>query len=400
MRIMIAVPCYWPSQDGVTHITRYLAEGLAARGHEVLAFTSAGDGGLQKLMAKEEHNGVQIERMRVYVRWPLTLRGRDKESTAKFYRERIQSYRPDVLIVVCSQTWTLDWLLPCLDKIACPKVFYSHGYSKWKEKYPIAQNLRNRNIVGAICEYKELRYYQKLYKSIQKFDLAIYLLEENNSCRYAKRHGLQNGKVLENAVEDAFWNDLLVHKGNYSGKIQFLYVANYNSNKNQEMVLRAFYKADLHSARLVFAGFERNEYLEGLKKLQKELEKEESAEKEVLFHVHLSREEIYRLYGESDVFVCGSRSENAPIVHCEAAACGMAVVSTPVGNVHHMDGIILAANIQEMGKAMELLENDRGELEKRQKRLRGYMLQKKCRISDKVDWLEKELLQLREGKGL
>ena len=42
MRIMFAVPCYWPSQDGVTIITSYLAQGLAARGHEVFVLASAG----------------------------------------------------------------------------------------------------------------------------------------------------------------------------------------------------------------------------------------------------------------------------------------------------------------------------------------------------------------------
>ena len=104
MKIMFAVPCYWPSQDGVTHITKYLAEGLAARGHEVLVYTSAGNGGLQVLPKRESHGGVSIERTRVYVQWPLHLKGRDEESTQKKYYERVCSYRPDVLLLVCAQT--------------------------------------------------------------------------------------------------------------------------------------------------------------------------------------------------------------------------------------------------------------------------------------------------------
>ncbi len=79
MKVMFAVPCYWPSQDGVTQITKYLAEGLAERGHEVLAYTSTGNGGLQVLPGKEIHGGVSIERTRVYVRWPLRLKGRPKQ---------------------------------------------------------------------------------------------------------------------------------------------------------------------------------------------------------------------------------------------------------------------------------------------------------------------------------
>ena len=86
MLILFAVPSYWPSQDGVANITGYLAEGLVKRGHEVLILTSAGNGGLQELPDKEEHNNVKIERMRIYVRWPLRLKGRDKESTKKIGR--------------------------------------------------------------------------------------------------------------------------------------------------------------------------------------------------------------------------------------------------------------------------------------------------------------------------
>lgn len=397
MRIMIAVPCYWPSQDGVTHITKYLAEGLAERGHEVLVFTSTGNGGLQELPEKETYNGVQIERMRVYVRWPLTLRGRDEKSSPKVYVQRIQDYKPDALMVVCAQTWTLDWIIPYMDKIECPKIFYSHGYSWLKEEYAIGKQLANRNVVGAWIEYLACRYYKILYRTVAKFDLAIYLLEENNACTYAKRYGLHNGKVLENAVEDAFVSEELRHEAGKNQTVQFLYVANYNDNKNQKMVLQAFCKADMDNAKLVFAGFEENPYLDELRHFKDEHLKK-GDKKQVIFCVHLSRENIYQLYQRSDVFVCGSRSENAPIVHCEAAATGMAVISTPVGNVEQMDGIVIAADVEEMCAAMEKLAEHREEIGKRGKRLRQYVLQKKCRVSDKVDWLEQELgkLQIKE----
>ena len=89
MRIMFAVPSYWPSQDGVATITRYLAEGLAKRNHEVLIYTSAGNGGLQVLPEAETHENVLIERIRVYVRWPLRLKGRDDKSTRKKYYKKV-----------------------------------------------------------------------------------------------------------------------------------------------------------------------------------------------------------------------------------------------------------------------------------------------------------------------
>lgn len=399
MKIMFAVPCYWPSQDGVTHITKYLAEGLAARGHEVLVYTSAGNGGLQVLPKRESHGGVSIERTRVYVQWPLHLKGRDEESTQKKYYERVCSYRPDVLIVVCAQTWTLDWIMPYLDQIDCVKIFYSHGYSKLGQTHLIMDKLRHRNIVGVYEQWRIKRYYDKLYRRLARFDLAVYLSELNNSFLYAQEKGLTNGKVLENAVEDAFLAQHMRHTEAFFHRpqIQYLYIANYNDNKNQDMLIRAFCEAQIENAVLQFAGFEENDYLTMLREHVGQWLTEQD-KKKVVFNVHLSREQIYELYRQSDVFVCTSRSENCPIVHCEAAAAGMAVISTDVGDVRLKDGILLADDVEQLKEAMERLYVHREELYDRGKRLRAYMLDRKCRVEDKVDWLESELNKLQADR--
>lgn len=395
MKIMFATPSYWPSKDGVTQITKYLAEGLAARGHQILVFTSAGNGGLQELPTREIHDGVMIERIRVYVRWPMKLQGRDKESTAGKYYERIKSFAPDVFIVVCSQTWTLDWISPLLDQIDCKKVFYSHGYSGLRAHNQFWEKIRNRNIIGAYEELCIGRYYRNLYKVIVKFDLAIYLSELNNSYLYAQKYGLTNGKVLENAIEDIFLDSKMIHSKEKLSQqeIQYLYVANYNDNKNQDMLLKAFCEADIKNATLQFSGFEENDYLE---MLRDHLDKwmPDHSDKRVIFNVHLTREEVYDLYRNSDVFVSTSRSENCPIVHCEAAATGMAVVSTDVGDVRLKDGIWLIENEEQLREALEELYNNRQELYERGQKLRNYMCGRGCRVQDKVDWLEKELERL------
>lgn len=395
MRIFFAVPSYWPSQDGVANITGYLAEGLAKRGHEVLVFTSAGNGGLQELPYEEEHAGVKIERMRVYVRWPLKLKGRDKKSTRKAYLARIKSFAPDVLVVVCSQTWTLDWVKRDLDKIKCRKVFYSHGYSKLSEKYFIREQLRHRNIVGAFQEWKIKKYYKSLHNIVRKFDLALYLSELNNSWIYAQQHNVDNGKILENAIEDIFLDESMIHsKESFNNEqVQYLYVANYNDNKNQDMLLKAFCEANIESATLQMVGFEENDYLNMLRE-HLELWMPSNCTKKVIFNVHLSRSEIYTLYKESNVFVSTSKSENAPIVHCEAAATGMPVISTDVGDVSLKDGIILVKDEKQLKEAIERLWINRTEMSERGNRLREYMLTRKCRVVDKVDWLENELRSL------
>ncbi len=397
MRIMFAVPSYWPSQDGVACITKYLAEGLAGRNHEVLIYTSAGNGGLQVLPEKECHGGVSIERTRVYVRWPLCLKGRDENSTRRRYFERICSYDPDVLIVVCAQTWTLDWILPCLDEIRCVKVFYSHGYSHLARQDQIWEQLRHRNLLGAYENWKIKRYYQKLYRDLEKFDLAIYLSELNNSYLYSREHMLANGKVLENAIEDIFFETKMKHAYKECEKesTDYLFVANYSENKNHKMLIDAFAKAEIGRSNLIFAGFEANRYLDSLRNYSDQLFAL-SANKKVVYNVHLEREQIIDLYKNADVFVCPSKSETWSIVAHEAAAAAMPIISTDVGIYSEIEGAIIVHSVEEMKEAMETLCHDFGERKSHGEAAYRWLNSKECRIKDKVDWLEKELVNLCE----
>ena len=391
MKIMMVPPCYWPSLDGVTRITKYLAEGLAQRGHEVFILTSAGDGGLHELPYEEEHNGVKIKRMRVYVRWPLQLKGRDNLSTPQRYYKEIDEYKPDVLVVICAQTWTMDWIIPYLGRINCVKVFYSHGYSAWLKQYRIKEELVNRNIVGAIQEWKKKRCYESFHKVVGKFERAIYLSEDNNSNKYAVKYNLHNGKVLENAIDDVFFEESMYHDKDsfYKDMIQFLYVANYNDNKNQKMLVEAFCEADIQNAVLQLVGYEENEYLRNMHEYVNEHLNVNSG-KIVIFNYRKSREEIYDLYRNSNVFVSTSKSENSPIVHREAAATGMAVISTDVGDVSRMEGIILVEDGQELKNVLEKVVSDRTYVAEKAECIHNYVIQRKLSVDDKVEWLETE----------
>lgn len=394
MKIFFAVATYWPMQDGVANITGYLAEGLALRGHEVMVLTSIANSG-EELLRKETHNHVQIERMRVYVRWPMRIKGIDEKSSRKIYFQKIQEFAPDVLVVVCSQTWTFDWLMPYLDKLSCPKVFYSHGYSRWKEHYDYQEKLRNRNILGVIEEYKCKRYYDKLYKYIAKYDKAIYLSEDSNSTAYAKRHHLNNGLILENAIDDIFFEPHMrhVYGEKPKEKICYLYVANYNENKNQERLLKAYSKAKIGKSCLVFAGYEENDYLNGLRKRAEETI-DESSGKEVKFHVHIPRERVTLLYKEADIFVCTSKSETWSIVAHEAAATAMPIISTDAGVYGKIDGAVVIYDDEELIRAMEDLYQSEDKRKYCGEAARKWVLNKQCRIRDKIEQFEGELLLL------
>lgn len=393
MRVMIAVPSYWPSQDGVTNITSYLAEGLAAKGHDVFVLTSAGKGGLQELPEQETHKGVAITRMRIHTLWPISIKGRDERSTAGVYLEHVRKYNPDVLIVVCAQTWTLDWLMPHLKELDCVKVFYSHGYSLWKEKYSYAEYLKKRNVVGAWAVFKSKKYYGSLYQYIQLFDRAIYLSEQSNAAVYAEKYGLTNGRILKNAIDDRFYDDAMRHSYEDTECVSYLFVANYNENKNQEMLIRAFGRARIGKSRLVLVGFEENDYYEYLQTvIQEELGGQQ--DKEVVFRVHISREEVIDLYRTCDVFTCSSKSEIYPIVAHEAAATGMPIISTDVGIYSKITGAYIINSTEQMQRAMEDLYDHPAERARRGKEVYDWVCGQGCRIRDKVDWLEQDMKQL------
>ena len=57
MNILITVKTYWPEVNGVQNVTQYQAEGLAAKGHNVIVITSDCRG---KYKSKEIHNKVKI----------------------------------------------------------------------------------------------------------------------------------------------------------------------------------------------------------------------------------------------------------------------------------------------------------------------------------------------------
>lgn len=396
MRIMFAAASYWPSQDGVTIVTDYLAQGLAVRGHTVGVITGVRNGGLEELPEEEEHEGVTIARMRIYTRWPLKIKGRDKKSTKKAYRQHIKEFAPDVLVVVCAQTWTLDWAVPFLKELDCVKVFYSHGYSAWKEHYSYREFLKKRNIVGVWQTYQCKRYFDRLYRWLGLFDRVIYLSEENNAALYAKKYGLTNGRILKNAIDDRFFEENMRHDYKEKECVNYLFVANYNRNKNQEMLIRAFSGANIGKSRLVLVGYEENDYLNFLKKLAQE-EPALRGNKEVAFYTHVSREQVIDLYRLCDVFVCSSQSETYSIVALEAAATGMPIISKNVGIYGNITGVYLVEDLEQMQKAMEILYYDVGERERRGRASYDWVCGQECRIADKVEWFEQDILALKDS---
>ena len=134
-------------------------------------------------------------------------------------------------------------------------------------------------------------------------------------------------------------------------KFTFLNVAHLNSNKNHQLLIKAF--AELvkeKDAHLVIAGA--GEERKQLEKLIVSL----GLEKKVLLFGKANREEVKLLMQQANCFVLSSKVETFGVVLIEAMACGLPVISTKCGGPNKIIdvelGILCSLNISSLYQSM------------------------------------------------
>lgn len=378
MKILLAVHTYYPDHNGVQMVTQYIAEGLA-KNNDVKVITELKPG-YQK---NEIYNAVEIFRISVSNR-NFRFYGQKKE-----YIKKITQCDPDILICVCTQSWTFDWLCEVLEKLKCKKVLYTHGFSALLKQYPILQDLKKGRIRAFNYHWYWKNYYLRASEYMKKFDMITHLSKDNISYWYAMKNGIQNNIIMENAVEDSFF---VTKKEHNNDEISFIYIANFDENKNQKMVFNAFVKANISKAKLSLIGGRENTYCRELINMCKN-EKKRNPDLKVEVLVGISREKIYEIYASADIFLCGSKKEQYPIMLCEAAASRLAIISTPVGHAETLPGIIIVNSEQDMAEQIGYLANNPQEVKIRGEKLGSYA-EHNYRIEGKVQLLEEKLKML------
>lgn len=346
MNVLFTVQTYFPLKDGVSIVTQYLAEGLAAEGHNVTVVTSIHD--LPEAPAIEKHNGVSINRCDLWTSMGFS-RGNKSE-----YKNLIAGMIEcvDILINVCTQQAFTDVLLPYLEEFQCKKVLYMHGRAPQKPCLLLGQSAAE-NIKEALKSVRWNAYYAAEKSHFRCYDKVIQLHELDEATVYFRDSLNIHSSVIENAADDSFF-----HRCHFDSENRYvLQVANYMDRKNQTSLIEAFYAANIKDLALVLIGSDRNEYFNQLLKLKASLDAKYGV-KDVRILAGVKREDTVAYIKKAYINLSMSKWEAFPISIIESVAAGVPYISSDTGVVRFIPGGMLANNRDEMIYLLKLLNDD------------------------------------------
>ncbi len=346
MKILFTVHSYYPNKDGVQMVTQRLAEQLAAAGHQVRVLTSI----LPYTKPQETVNGVHIER--IHLRTKYSMYWGNRKQYLLLMQQLCQ--HTDVLVNVCTQNAFTDLLLPHLQKLPCKKVLYMHGMHDFRWKAFQFRSLRA--FVNKL--WKDITWgwlYLSNRNHFKKYDSIIQLHPLDYGYQFFKKHFHLNGVILENTVENSFWEE----KPASDHKPYFICVSNYFIDKNQQFLLEGFYKSKAsRNYELILVGSQPSVYYQKLLEYNKQLQGNYGVRK-VSFRYGLSRPETIQLIRGASLYLFSSLHEVYPLSIMEAMASGVAFISTDVGCVRAFPGGLLAHSPDDMARMIDLVSADK-----------------------------------------
>ena len=351
MKILFLSENYFPNVSGVPVVVRYLAEGLAKFGHEVVLATSQ----YQNNPEVEVIGGVEVHRFNLVKDHFNCYHG-----DMKGYLNFVLSLECDVVVFECLQCITTDLVLLHIDELKAKKILHSHGVSGLRLKLFD----KKKDLVHTVANTYHYLFYKWYFncllpKSIKKIDKVIGLSEIDDTIGYCSKYGIKC-EVLGNAVEDVFLEptgDVKLSDISDMNMPYFLSVAYYNQIKNQIGILREFYKSGITDYEMVFIGPSENEYYRNLVAENKKLE-EQYGKRKVLMLTHIDRLLIPDIIGNAKLYIVGSTIEQFSIAIAETMAKGVPFISTNVGNARLLPGGITINSIDDIHVAMRILVAD------------------------------------------
>lgn len=351
MNILITVSTYYPEKDGVAVVTKYLAEGLAAKGNNVTVVTSLVDNN-----SEEKYNDVTIKRVNLYTKAGFYY-GEKKEYLSLIEKELTNT---DVMINVCTQNAFTDLLLKNIKKYKCKKILYMHGMYNFR--YTKLDFSSVKSILNKL--WKEIRwlyYYFINANNFKCYDKVIQLHEKDDGYKFFKKFYNIDSKVIENATDDMFFETISNEKNLKNKEKYIIYVANYSDGKNQKLAIKQYLKANIDKKiSLICIGSKKNNYYYELEKLSHELKKKygySENEKKIILLTEIERKSIPEYVKNAEFFLMTSKGEKYPLSLIEAMACGTPFITTKVGIAESLPGGIISKP-KEISKNIEKLITD------------------------------------------
>lgn len=350
MKVFFAVKSYWPCSGGIQSVTKYMAEGLARKGYEVIVITeSIGDNS-----NLDEHNDVKIIRFFHKAFFKLNLG--DKRGYQNYIVNNLTE--KDIFITVCAQSFVSEWFFPIIDKISARKIMYMHGMREKKVDKKRVYSIKSFFKEFILTQWWNY-YFRKNWKFILKYDAYIHLFKNDSSYSYFHEKKVKNNFVIENSCDKIFFNgeaNLEILDKYQIQNPYFVSVANYDDNKNQKLALNAFINADIYNTDIVFIGARKNRFSKMLEKISEKQKQGNGCNIHIMYAV--PRYDTVQLIKNSFCCLLSSHSEYLPISLLEGMACGKPFISTAVGDVPKLPGGYVVDSQQEMTYWIEYYTNN------------------------------------------
>lgn len=314
MRILHTVELYDPSVGGAQEVVRQISTRLAALGHDVTVATTKLPGRRASMI-----DGVRVAEFAIAGNSAHGMRG-DLDA----YRDFVINGEFDVMMSYAVQQWTVDALLPVLDRIPYPHALAPCGFS-------------------GLHDPAYSRYFAEMPGWLRRFDALIFHSDRYQDIEFARRAGLERLTVIANGADEREFGDLddlddralklRARLGIDSDVPLLLTVGGHTGEKGHALTIAALRRLAVPRAALMVIG--NNPLGIGCRFSCPARARATTAlslgRKRVLM-LALPRDEVVAAYRAADAFVFGSAIECSPLVLFEAMAAGTPFVTLDVGN--------------------------------------------------------------------
>jgi len=329
MKVLLTVEFYWPHIGGAEEVSRRIAEGLAARGHEVHVAT-----GREASRRSRCHNGVSIHEFAVGGNEVKGLTGE-----VEAYREFLRTFDSDIMLNYAAQSWTTDVAMQELGRVAARRaVLAACGYSG------LSTPLRRLLYRG---------YFAKMPERLRQYDLVIYHAEQFRDAEFGRHHGISHYRVIGNGVnarEFALPRGRFRHARGIGDRPLIVNVSNHYFLKGHDRFIRLALALRGRAAAYLLG---RNAAPTWQNCYPLCTAAGATGVLGVLDGAHGT---VVSAMRDADLVVFTSRSEVAPLVLLEAAAAATAWVSFDIGNARELaGGRVVTSEAQLVQTVRELL---------------------------------------------